>query len=241
LSGGLISKEHMLSEIKRVAALNEGQPPGEKLFLSETNISKTQWVGRHWSKWSDALKEAGFQPNQWIKRSNSNEMLREFARIVLSLGYVPSAPELQIMRRSNDRVVSPKTLREHFKAAELRESLSKLGQNEAEFRELLFIVPSVKLDEDAVIKTSNNADGSVYLLKSGEFYKIGRSDQLEKRVKQINVALPEVAILFHTIVTDDPSGIEAYWHKRFADRRLNGEWFKLSKQDVAAFKRRKFQ
>src|SRR5260370_1235533 len=70
-------------------------------------------------------------------------------------------------------------------------------------------------DTDSQRPPKNQQFGSVYLLRSGRFYKIGRSNAVGRREREIVLQLPEQAKLVHSITTDDPIGIEAYWHERF--------------------------
>ena len=82
--------------------------------------------------------------------------------------------------------------------------------------------------------------GYVYLFKSGKHYKIGRSNAPERRAYEVRLQMPEKVEAVHTIATDDPEGIEAYWHRRLAGKRANGEWFALTPEDVAAFASRSY-
>lgn len=81
----------------------------------------------------------------------------------------------------------------------------------------------------------------MYLLKHGQHYKIGRTNDTARRRREVSLLLPEELEHVHVIETDDPEGIEAYWHRRFAAKRIRGEWFTLISEDVAAFKRRRYQ
>ncbi len=87
----------------------------------------------------------------------------------------------------------------------------------------------------SIAKPETQPTGSVYLLKAGPFYKIGKSISFEKRLKQIKLQLPYPVEVVHTISTPEYSKLETYWHQRFRGKRTNGEWFLLTEEDVKEF------
>ena len=83
--------------------------------------------------------------------------------------------------------------------------------------------------------------GAVYLMRFGRYFKIGCSATPEEGFSELQRGLPERSRLLHIIRTDDPYGIEAYWHRRFAQKCARGEWFRLTPDDVVVFRGRQFQ
>src|SRR5205823_2957181 len=99
---------------------------------------------------------------------------------------------------------------------------------------------SIPAQHDDQVEEKTRELGFVYLIRSGGYHKIGRSNSVGRRQYELAIQLPDKAHLVHEIRTDDPVGIEAYWHNRFAQKRKNGEWFELAARDIAAFRRRRF-
>jgi len=234
-------KEAILADIRRFAAENDGNPPGVKAFENLTGITQGKWRGVYWARWSDALAEAGFAPNAMIGRRDSDDLLRKVANLCRRLGKMPTNSDMRLYVRTDPTFPNDKTVAHHFgRMTDLVAALRKLSAL-PEYEDIASMLPDEGQAQSSVGLAKGMSEGAVYLLRSGQHYKIGRSDQIERRLKEISIALPEATTLIHTIRTDDASGIEAYWHKRFADRRMNGEWFRLTAEDVKAFRRRTFQ
>ncbi len=126
--------------------------------------------------------------------------------------------------------------------ATLAARLAAFCEENSDYKDVLEIISPLLESDDAIDSGENSESGErgfIYLLKSGRYYKIGHTNSTGRRAYELALQLPERPTPIHEIATDDPRGIEAYWHRRFADRRRNGEWFELTQADVSAFRRRK--
>jgi Meiotically up-regulated gene 113 len=76
-------------------------------------------------------------------------------------------------------------------------------------------------------------DGYIYVLASADgHYKIGRTRDVPSRVNALKIQLPYEVELLETYYVIDCVRAERLLHEHFADRRMNGEWFRLSETDI---------
>lgn len=233
-------RAEIIGEIRRIAAESGGTPPGIKRFATLTGITRKDWQGKIWARWSEAVKEAGLTPNLRQGPLDKPGLLACMAAVIRALQHIPSDAELSLLRRAGHRIPTNQTYVRHFGAKPGR--LRHLKQWAAttpgwsDVAALLADVPDEPEPEEPA-----HATGAVYLLKHGQHHKIGCSKQPAHRITELRVMLPPQSHVVHIIKTDDPFGVETYWHRRYAEKRVQGEWFKLTPQDVAAFRRWKTQ
>lgn len=223
--------------------MNGGVALGRERFYQETGIKETDWSGKHWARWSDAVKEAGYTPNQLQARIEENALLESLALLTRELGRWPAVAELKLKAAHEQGFPSHNTFRRFGNKAEQIAKLVTYCREQPNFVDVVDLVPSVAEDLVALRPDDDAPEaaiGFVYLVKAAKYFKIGRSNSFERRSRELAIQLPERVETVHVIRTDDPIGIELYWHRRFEAKRKNGEWFELSAQDVKAFKRRKF-
>ncbi len=236
------TKAHILSEIKRVAVA-DGSAPGRRRFESETGIKENDWYGKHWRTWGDALIEAGYSPNDKQGAYDDDWLLEQLVAFIRQLGRFPVTVDFR-MNTKTEALPDQKTFRKRLgskgeQASKVIEWCSRQDGFQDVVNICKGIAETVALAEPTEVEAPN-ASGYVYMFKSGKRYKIGYTESLEKRYAGLSAQVSHELIQVHAILTDDPSGIEAYWHNRFKAKRRHNEWFELTAEDVAAFKKRKF-
>ena len=238
-----MNRDFIIGEIRRTATANGGVVLGWRRFEEETGIGYYDWFGKFWTRWGDAVREAGFEPNRMSAAYDDDFLLERLALLTRRLRRVPVRGDLLLAAKNEAAFPSEKAFRRFGSRGQLASRVVGFCEANPSYHDVLSIwgqapVAEPKPDEENSGSTPA-APGYVYLLRHGtrREYKIGRTNNPVRREGEVGIQLPEKLQPVHYIETDDPGGIENYWHSRFSARRKEGEWFALTAQDVRAFKR----
>jgi hypothetical protein len=243
----LLDRETIIETIQSISK-EIGGSPGRVIFERLSGIPRHQWYGRYWASWSEALRAAGLTANPRKEAIEETRLLADYVALVQDLGRVPTDAELGVEARRRRSFPATSTFRARFGSKHdlLDHALAFAIASNAPHDVIAAISVAFARTHRASKARFDAGNprirvaGYVYMMRSGNSYKIGRSIAPDRRQFEIGLHLPDEVKPIHAIRTDDPSGIEAYWHRRFSEKRLNGEWFRLTRDDVTDFKRRKF-
>jgi hypothetical protein len=238
-----MDREQIIREIQRTAKANGGVPLGWRRFEAETGIRYYDWYGQYWARWGDAVREAGFEPNRMSQAFDDGFLLQQLAQLTRHLGRVPTQGDLLLAAKRDAEFPSKDVFRRLGSKPQRASRIIAFCEDNPGNDDVVALWRQVATSEQP--SDAENSDttpaafGYVYLLKHGSRreYKLGRTNNPIRREGEVGIQLPEQLQPVHYIKTDDPAGVENYWHRRFADKRKEGEWFALTAQDVRAFKR----
>jgi hypothetical protein len=235
-----MDKEFILSEIKRTAKENGGKALGANGFAKETGIKPYNWE-IYWDSWGVALTEAGFEPNIFFRTHSHETLIEKLIELIRELNQFPLQRQIGRKARTDSSFPGDTSFRKLGTKSQMAAAVLAYCQNRPGFEDVVKICLALPVEEKSKEKeepSSAGKAGYVYLWKSHRRYKIGKSFDLDRREVELAAQSPYGWERVHEIKTDDPSGVEAYWHRRFKDKATDrNEWFELSGEDIKAFKR----
>jgi len=94
-----MTKDEILSDIRRTAKENGNVPLGERQFKSIVGIQTRDWRGKYWARWGDAIREAGLTPNSLKAAFDEAALLEGYISLSREFGRLPTMPEIQLKKR----------------------------------------------------------------------------------------------------------------------------------------------
>ena len=234
-----MDRERILREIRRTAEANGGKPPGYRTFTTRTGVGMSDW-SRYWPNWSDALRDAGYEPNRPLDAFTDEYLIEHLIALTRKLGHWAVWREWRIERYNNPGFPNEGTFRKLGTTQDAAQRVYEYVKARDGYDDVLPLIEAAVKPRRARDVQGTETRGVVYLIKSGRTYKIGKTGSMEGRSRQFAIQLPHPHVIVHKLETDDIAGIEAYWHRRFEGKRLGtSEWFALNADDVKAFQRRR--
>jgi hypothetical protein len=240
----MYSREDVLARLKDWSEENGGKTPSEKVFykfLGNFGVFDLHKLG--WPYYGKLVEEAGLKPNIFDKTKYTRDELCElFISVIREYDNWPSRGELEVLHHNKkDKYPDASTFYNKLglvKNGDLAKSILDYIKDRDGYDDITVICKPVYDRYKNNEKTEETIQtGFVYLCKSGNQYRIGMTNNPERRQGEVGVLLVDPYELIHIIETDDMRGVEDYWHTRFKQKLIRGEWFRLNSSDIKAFKR----
>ncbi len=229
-----------------------GKTPSEKVFYEYAEIGIYDLKKGGYPNYGELVRDVGLLPNKFDKTKYNPDQLRKlFIKVIREEDKWPTRGLLDIRHFRNKNFPDSSTFYKNLgQVKELALGILDFIEDKQGYDNVAEICNSALAKFESNATEAANLDkgggiGYVYLLKSSlnnaVAYKIGKTKNLEQRLKQLRQP-SNIEELIHPIKTDDIGGIEQYWLNRFSSKRLypdkpKNEWFKLSISDVKVFKR----
>jgi hypothetical protein len=202
------------------------------------SISSSGWLP-YWSRFGDLQRDAGFERNRLQPAYDEEYLLDRLIALARENGRLPTSREVVTKAHSDPSFPSHTVYSRRWTRAAMIQAVLDYCADKPEHADIVAMVePLTQTPPTDDAATEGSRYGFVYLVQAhrGE-YKIGRTNLVDRRLSELGVTAAVEHHLVHEIKTDDPAGVEAYWHRRFEAKRMRGEWFKLDAADVRSFKR----
>lgn len=92
-----------------------------------------------------------------------------------------------------------------------------------------------KYEDPDTLPPAQHPAGYVYVIQDvdiSKLYKIGRTNNPSRRLKEFSRALPFQIEVVAVVHTEDAPTLEWQLQQRYAEQRQRGEWFKLQAVDI---------
>lgn len=202
----------------------------------------SEWRGHYWTTWNEYLAEAELEYSEKSLRMADAEIFEALAKCIKHYGKWPSPMAMRLYSKNVNHLPGYKTLKLRGDKRTLASQIAIFLVDKPEYADVRQICLSITTESSTKSTISDGAiiTGYVYLQKHEKGrYKIGCSGSPNRRAREIGLKLPYRVELVHSIPSVAPSALERYWHLRFDNKHIDGEFFKLNADDVKAFKRRK--
>ena len=246
-----MGQDDLIAQLQRIARENGGRPPGERGFFSEARLTKRHLWDAGIRSYGDLCELAGYKRNRLTQQMTPDQLFEPLAVLAAKLKRFPDHTDREMAHGKDAAFPSYEAYRTaQNKSGRLDRQLLEWCRSRPQHSKALGIleehVSRQDLRPQKLRQGARVVKGYVYLLRyggRGRDYKLGMTDQVDRRHSQISAMFPGDLHTVHVIETDDPVGIERYWLRRFEDKRVENkkEIFRLAPEDIAAFKTRKYQ